>query len=183
MRVKTLPQADTIITQSTKSSIQETIQKSVDERGFYLYEWISREEFRKSIQSDYLTITRYTSIPLAILTFIAGLIGAIAGPMGIIGAALLILIIFASIVSILLIAQAVRKSYLYARGADIIITDDHYISGGKVLKKEDFHTQKEAFRLMESIFREPLFAPSELQEYVDFQKKSVLEQFTLIAKG
>ncbi len=51
------------------------IEEKVDERGFYLYEWISPEELRMSVQSDYLGIIRFASMPLAVITCIAGLIG------------------------------------------------------------------------------------------------------------
>lgn len=48
----------------------EFIEKQVDERGFYLYEWISKDELRMSVLSDYLSIIRGSSMPLAIVTVI-----------------------------------------------------------------------------------------------------------------
>lgn len=48
----------------------EFIEKQVDERGFYLYEWISADELRMSVLSDYLGIIRASSMPLAIITII-----------------------------------------------------------------------------------------------------------------
>ena len=74
-----------------------------------------------------------------------------------------------------------HKAYLYTRGADVVITDDHYVSGGKILKKSDFEGQKAAFRVMETMFREPLFQRSELDTYVDMQKKDLMEQLKMIA--
>ena len=52
----------------------EIIQNQVDERGFYLYEWISPDELRMTLERDYLSIVRWASIPLAIITAIAGFI-------------------------------------------------------------------------------------------------------------
>ena len=52
----------------------EIIRDQVDERGFYLYEWISPDELRMTLERDYLTIVRWASIPLAIITAIAGFI-------------------------------------------------------------------------------------------------------------
>ena len=48
----------------SKEQIREEIQTTVDERGFYLYEWISREELKMSIRADYLNIATKSSIPL-----------------------------------------------------------------------------------------------------------------------
>jgi restriction endonuclease S subunit len=51
------------------------INQTVNERGFFLYEWISPEELRMTLDRDYLIIVRWASIPLAVITGIAGLIG------------------------------------------------------------------------------------------------------------
>ena len=62
----------------TEIEIQDTprqIEETVDERGFYLYEWISPDELRMSVLGDYLSIIQKSSMPLAIVTLIAGIIG------------------------------------------------------------------------------------------------------------
>lgn len=69
-RTREIPQQQ--IPETTKV---ETIAKAVDERGFYLYEWISQDELRTTLDNDYLKIVRYGSIPLAIVSVIAGFIG------------------------------------------------------------------------------------------------------------
>ena len=46
----------------------ENIAEQVEERGFYLYEWISPDELRMTLERDYLQIVRWASIPLAIIT-------------------------------------------------------------------------------------------------------------------
>lgn len=48
----------------------EFIERQVDERGFYLYEWISPDELRMSVLADYLSIIRASSMPLAVVTLI-----------------------------------------------------------------------------------------------------------------
>jgi hypothetical protein len=60
-------------TENTESP--EFIQRQVDERGFYLYEWISSDELRITLERDYLTIVKWASIPLAVITAIAGFVG------------------------------------------------------------------------------------------------------------
>ena len=43
-------------TENTESP--ECIKTQVDERGFYLYEWISPDELRMTLDRDYLQIVR-----------------------------------------------------------------------------------------------------------------------------
>ena len=45
----------------------------------------------------------------------------------------------------ILIAKMLRKSYLYTRGGNVVITDNHYVSNGEVVEKDDFTMQKESF--------------------------------------
>ncbi len=138
MLTKTLSLPEDIQTPSTANDIQKEIKEQVDERGFYLYEWISPSELRTSVKSDYLSIIQASSIPLAVFTVLAGLLGLAGGIFGVILAILGVLTVFYLIVFIILIVKMFHKSYLYTRGANIVITDDHYVSGGKVLKKDDF---------------------------------------------
>jgi hypothetical protein len=181
MRVRTLE--PTLETPSTAPEIQKEIKEQVDERGFYLYNWISPDELRMSIQADYLSIVKWSSIPLMIVTLIAGFMGLAGGIPGVILAVLGVLTVFYSLVFIALVVKMIRKSYLYTRGADVIVTDDHYVSLGRVLEKGNFKRQREAFHTMEKIFREPLFEPSRLREYVELEKKNLFEQLKDIAAG
>ena len=67
------------LTSSSEPTNQEStvheIESKVDERGFYLYEWISPDELRMSVKDDYLSIIQTASIPLAIVTAISGFLG------------------------------------------------------------------------------------------------------------
>lgn len=106
----------------------EYIKEQVDERGFYLYEWISSDELRMTLERDYLQIVRWASIPLAIITAIAGFIGFAGGVIGTIIAILFVLGFFYLIVGFILLIGFIRRSYLYTRGANVVITDNHYVS-------------------------------------------------------
>ena len=70
MLTRTLPnlESEEVITP------KEQALKSVEEKGFALYEWISPDELSMTIKRDYLQIVRWASIPLAIITAIAGFI-------------------------------------------------------------------------------------------------------------
>ena len=64
-----------------------------------------------------------------------------------------------------------RKSYLYTRGANVVITDNHYVSLGQVVERENFARQKEVFQSLEKTFREPLLEPSGLAEHIAMEKR------------
>ncbi len=183
MLTKTLPTEETPPTPRARSEVLQEINEQVDERGFYLYEWITPDELRLSVKADYLRIVRASSIPLAVVTLIAGFIGLTGSFIGVFFAVLGVLGIFYAVVAVILIVSMIKKSYLYARGADVVITDNHYVSNGKIFQKDDFEGQKEAFRVMETIFREPLFSPSEMHNYVKMEQASLMDQLKMIASG
>jgi hypothetical protein len=81
----------------------------------------------------------------------------------------------------ILIAKMLRKSYLYTRGGNVVITDNHYVSNGEVVERSDFAKQKEAFSELEKTFREPLLEPSGLAEHVAMEKGDLMEQMKNIA--
>ena len=121
----------------SKEQIREEIQTTVDERGFYLYEWISREELKMSIRADYLNIATKSSIPLAIVTFVMGVIGfALGNITGIILAIFGILFFFYLFVGIFLIFKMLQKWSMYSRVANVIFTDNHLITHSKVFERE-----------------------------------------------
>ena len=57
MLTRTLPSPE-LEAEIENTESPEFIESKVDERGFYLYEWISQDELRLSVQSDYLSIIR-----------------------------------------------------------------------------------------------------------------------------
>ena len=68
------------------------------------------------------------SIPLAIVTAIAGFIGFSGGIIGTILAVIGVLGVFYCIIGVILAIKFLYRSYLYTRGANVVITDDHYVS-------------------------------------------------------
>lgn len=94
-----------------------------------------------------------------------------------------VLAVFYTIVLAILIVKMVRKSYLYTRGANVVITDDHYVSNGKIVKRDDFRAQKEAFENLEKTFREPLLEPSGLRAHLEEKKSSLFADLKSIALG
>ncbi len=181
MLTRTLPSPEVEKSENTESP--EFIEQQVGERGFYLYEWISPDELRMSVLADYLSIIKFSSIPLAIITLIAGFIGLSLWVLGVILAVLWVLGFFYTFVLLILILKMLRKSYLYTRGGNVVITDDHYVSGWHVIKRSDIDAQKSAFRELEKTFREPLLGRSELAEYIRLERQNLMGQIKNIASG
>jgi hypothetical protein len=182
MLTRTLPSPE-LETEVENTESPEFIEEKVDERGFYLYEWISPDELRLSVLSDYLSIIRWSSMPLAIVTLIAGFIWLGAWVLWVTLAVLGVLGIFYAIVLAILILKMLRKSYLYTRGGNVVITDNHYVSNGEVVERSDFAKQKEVFSELEKTFREPLLEPSWLAEHIAMEKSSLMKQMGTIASG
>ena len=162
--------------QITKEYTTQEIEEQVDERGFYLHEWISPDELRMSVQADYLNIIRKSSMPLAIVTLIFWFLWLTGGILGIIISIFWVLAVFYVVILFILIGKMLYKSYLYTKWADLIITDTHYVSLGKVIERKNYNEQKTAFIELEKAFREPLLEPSWLAEYIELEKKNLFEQ-------
>ncbi len=179
MLTRTLPLPEK--KQETKSI--QAISETVKERGFYLYEWISSDELRMTLERDYLQIVRWASIPLAIITIIAGLIGFAAGPIGTILAVLGVLGIFYLIVGFILSLQFFYRSYLYTRGANVVITDNHFVSGANIIEQSDKKAVLKKFKKFETIFDEPFLWESRLAEKKAMAKTELFDNLKEIALG
>ena len=153
----------------------ENIAEQVEERGFYLYEWISSDELRMTLERDYLQIVRWASIPLAIITGIFWFIGLGAGIIGSIFAILWVLAIFYGIVGIILFFRFLHRSYMYTRGANVVITDSHYVQWGNVLDKNNPENIRNVFRPFEEMFDETFLGTSNLLQKKEHAKKALFE--------
>ncbi len=161
----------------------EIIRDQVDERGFYLYEWISPDELRMTLERDYLSIVRWASIPLAIITAIAGFIWFAGGIFWTIIAVLGVLGIFYLIIGLILWIRFLHRSYLYTRGANVVITDDHFVSWGNIIEQWDKSSIQENFWKFETIFDEPFLGESRLAEKKAEAKTALFDNLKEIAWG
>lgn len=164
-------------------SPKEQAQKSVKEKGFALYEWISPDELSMTVKRDYLRIVRWSSIPLAVITAIFGFIGFAGGPLWTILAVIGILGIFYAIVFFILFVKLLRRAYGYSRMADIIMTDEHYIVGKNIFHTSEKEKIKNAFRYFEETFEEPFMWTSTLPDTIQHEKKNLFENLKDIAMG
>ncbi len=178
MLTRTLPSPE----RENSENIQ-AITETVKERGFYLYEWISPEELRMTLERDYLQIVKWASIPLAIITAIAGFIGFSAWIPGVILAVLAVLGIFYIIIGFILSFRFFYRSYLYTRGANVVITDNHYVSWWRIIEQADKKSIQESFWKFETIFDEPFLGESKLAEKKAKAKTELFDSLKEIASG
>lgn len=178
MLTRTLP-----LPEKQKTENIQTISKTVKERGFYLYEWISSDELRMTLERDYLNIVRWASIPLAVICAIAGFIGFAGWPIGTILAVLGVLGIFYLIIGLILSIQFFYRSYLYTRGANVVITDDYFVSWANIMEQWDKKAVQKNFEKFEKIFDEPFLGESKLAEKKAIAKTELFDNLKNIAYG
>ena len=178
MLTRTLP-----LPEEQKTESLQTVSETVKERGFYLYEWISSDELRMTLERDYLQIVRWASIPLAIITIIAGFIGFAMGPIGTILAVLGVLGVFYLIIGLILSIQFFYRSYLYTRGANVVITDNHFVSWANIIEQSDKKAVLKKFKKFETIFDEPFLWESRLAEKKEIAKTELFDNLKEIALG
>lgn len=176
MLTRTLP--DTL---PTTPSTPQSIQKTVDERGFYLYEWLTPDELRMTLDRDYLQIVRWASIPLAVVTLIAGFLGFAWGVIGLILAVLWVLGIFYTCVISWLTLVFLRRAYLYTRHADVAITDTHYVTGHGIIEKSATQDIESQFEKIERIFDERFLWESTLAERKKHAQKALIKNLKEVA--
>jgi hypothetical protein len=166
-----------------ETRLPDEINNQVNERGFHLYEWISSDELKMTLEKDYLNIVKTMSIPLAIIAAIAGFIWFAWGPAGTIIAVLGVLGVFYTIVWFILFIRFLHRSYIYTRSANVVITDNHFVSWGNIMEQSDRESVLKKFEKIETIFDEPFLGESRLEEKKSKAKTELFENLKEVAFG
>lgn len=157
--------------------IPENIQKEINEKWFFVYNWIDEQEIKTSIQIDFLEKLYYASLPIliifgAIWFFVQSssklLILTIWWLIGLLS---IIMIIYLIIISIKITLKAWKISHL-------IITNKYFSINKKILELQDWNKiilDKETQKIWET-FHEELFKNSELKEKKDLVFKSLIKK-------
>lgn len=154
------------------------IQKIVNERGFYLYEWISIDELRLTIECDYLNIIQKSSGFLFVIMVIIGIIWFITGSIsGLLYALIGLLGLFYVSVFLIILFNFLRRSYLYIRGSNVVITDEHFIFGRDIFFRTDTYKIHEIFSKYEKAFEEKFLEKSGLVEWRREKQEKLFETF------
>lgn len=157
--------------------IPENIQKEINKKWFFVYNWIDEQEIKTSIQIDFLEKLYYASLPIlivfgAIWFFVQSssklLILTIWWLIGFLS---IIMIIYLIIISIKITLKAWKISHL-------IITNKYFSINKKILELQDWNKiilDKETLKIWEALHEE-LFKNSELKEKKDLVFKSLIKK-------
>lgn len=152
--------------------IMTEIEKSLDEKGFYLYEWLSKENLKNSIKLDYYSTMNKTLVPLVIISFIAGVIGYFLGALGSIISVTFVLWIAFLIIFMIFLFKIIKKWKLYSRFANIVLTDSHISVNHNIVSHSDFRKNILDLSDVESVFAEKIFHPSKISLEIENSKNN-----------
>lgn len=152
--------------------IMTEIEKSLDEKGFYLYEWLSKENLKNSIKLDYYSTMNKTLVPLVIISFIAGVIGYFLGALGSIISVTFVLWIAFLIIFMIFLFKIIKKWKLYSRFANIVLTDSHISVNHNIISHSDFRKNILDLSDVESVFAEKIFHPSKISLEIENSKNN-----------
>lgn len=74
------------------------------------------------------------------------------------------------ILTLFLIFWSVKNGNLYTKFTNVAITDNHLITGGKIISHADFSEKNPDFIKMSEIFHEPIFSHSLLHKNIENQQ-------------
>lgn len=157
--------------------IPENIQKEINEKWFFVYNWIDEQEIKTSIQIDFLEKLYYASLPILIIFGAIWFFVQSSSKLLIltiwwlIGFLSIIMIIYLIIISIKITLKAWKISHL-------IITNKYFSINKKILELQDWNKiilDKESQKIWET-FDEELFKNSELKEKKDLVFKSLIKK-------
>lgn len=157
--------------------IPENIQKEINEKWFFVYNWIDEKEIKTSIQIDFLEKLYYASLPILIIFGAIWFFVQSSSKLLIltiwwlIGFLSIIMIIYLIIISIKITLKAWKISHL-------IITNKYFSINKKILELQDWNKiilDKETQKIWET-FHEELFKNSELKEKKDLVFKSLIKK-------
>lgn len=157
--------------------IPENIQKEINEKWFFVYNWIDEQEIKTSIQIDFLEKLYYASLPILIIFAAIWFFVQSSSKLLIltiwwlIGFLSIIMIIYLIIISIKITLKAWKISHL-------IITNKYFSINKKILELQDWNKiilDKETQKIWET-FHEELFKNSELKEKKDLVFKSLIKK-------
>ncbi len=168
--------------ESKKPTLPTQVIKTVEDRGFYLYNWISPEEFRLSFREDYLTAISNLSTPFLTIALIWSAIGYFTSfPLAIIWALGVFWVMY-FLIFCYLFYKALQKWNLYAKGANVTLTDTHLVAWDMVTAYQDKPQKSKLITSLETEFDERLFWASNIEEKIKKRKEAINEKLTSIIK-
>ncbi|PID87406.1 hypothetical protein CSB07_01805 [Candidatus Gracilibacteria bacterium] len=134
--------------------IPENIQNEINNKGFYLYRWITSDEIKMSIERDYLKIIKYTGPLLAIFSIFIGIIfGSIYFFLITVLSGIFLIILY-------LIGISIYRSYILVNNSYVVVSDSSVYVGGKSFNLNDTNKINSETKYISDVFEEKLFGNS-----------------------
>lgn len=154
-------------------SLPSNIKEEVNNKWFYLYEWISPKDVKMSIERDFLELLNIIWLPLSIIITILGVI-FLDSVFIFLFYWQFIFVVFL-ILLIYLLFSSIIKSYLFSKNAFLVLTDKYLLLNWKIAKIENL---KELFWKdiikISKVFEEDLFSESRIDKSKSELYKKVL---------
>lgn len=145
----------TLTREQAKIVVPEKIQDKINERWFYLYEFITPKEVKSSIERDYLKILSFIALPLWTISIILWII--------IFPLFLTVIWVTFWFIILYLIFLAIKRSIKLINISNIVLTDKAISIWWKIIKNEDLEKEKYFIEKHEREFDEKLFGDSNLK--------------------
>lgn len=168
-----------------KFSLPSRIQNEVDEKWFYLYNWISTNDVKSSIEKDFLSIISKIWNILAIFAVLIWLI--------FFSNLYLLFIVFFSFIWIILILILIflsipsfKKSFILSKNAFVVLTNSHISINWKIVSFNNVSSLANDMDKIANEFDEYLFQDSNLSktksDLIKEIRKKIFEWYETISK-
>lgn len=137
--------------------IPQEIQIKVNERWFYLYNWIGSNDVKNSIERDFLKVLNFVWIPFAIIAILSFLLTF--NPFVFLWVVLSFTLIFLVYLSVLWFLRGIQLS----KNWYVVITDSAIWVNGKIVKINELYTISNELSIIEQDFEEKIFMSSTLE--------------------
>lgn len=137
--------------------IPDEIQTQVNERGFYLYNWIGANDVKASIERDFLKILGYVGFPFAVIAILSFVLTM--NPFVFLWVTFAFSILFMVYLSFLWFFRGIKLS----KNGYVVVTDTALSVNGKIVKLDEMQNFSQELSSIENEFEETLFKPSNLQ--------------------
>jgi len=158
-------------------TIPNNIEEKINERWFFLYNWIGEKDVKESLERDFLKSIDKFWIAIALLMVIPWFIAYSSWSIVYILALILILnIIFLSY----LIFLSIKRSSILRKNAYVVLTNNYISINWNIKKKTDFDkTDFDKINKISTLFEEKIFEESNIKNSKSSLTKKLWEKFTL----
>lgn len=143
--------------EAKKIEIPQDIQTKINERWFYLYNWIWAKDVKNSIERDFLKLLNYLWIPFALIAVLSFLITF--NPLVFIWIIWIFTILFLIYLSILWFFRWIKLS----KNWYVVLTDSAIWVNWKIVKLDEINSISNELNKIENDFEEKIFKHSNLE--------------------